>query len=342
MAKDIYDKTGGGFSDRIIAWQLKNGRHHLPWQGENAYHVWLSEIMLQQTQVVKVIDYFKRFINHFPTLNDLAEAEEQTVMAQWSGLGYYNRARNLHKAARLCVEKHGAQLPDNMPDLMALPGIGRTTAAAIMSLAFHRPEPILDGNVKRVLARYFRVSGEPNSGSTLKKLWQIAEQQQTAENPRAYSQGLMDLGATVCTKHQPLCQQCPVHSDCQAYRDDVIKHYPEKKKKPKVKAVDLYLYLGIEQNKPELVKRDKTGIWSKMWFLPEYSSVESLTKQHPDSYHMATLQHTLTHRRLSLHVYIDQNDMRRQSPIARDNLLTLPHPTALTHILDYYDNHHLH
>ncbi|KAA3650150.1 MAG: A/G-specific adenine glycosylase, partial [Proteobacteria bacterium] len=183
--------TDGSFSARIIAWQLKNGRHNLPWQGDNPYHVWLSEIMLQQTQVVKVIDYFNHFIKTFPTLPALANADEQAVMALWSGLGYYSRARNLHKAARLCVKKHNGQLPDNMSDLMALPGIGRTTAAAIMSLAYDQPKAILDGNVKRVMARYFKVAGEPNSGPTLKKLWQLAEQQQTTENPRAYSQGLM-------------------------------------------------------------------------------------------------------------------------------------------------------
>jgi len=335
------NETDGDFSARIIAWQLNHGRHHLPWQGVNPYHVWLSEIMLQQTQVVKVIDYFNRFIKAFPSLTDLAIADEQTVMALWSGLGYYNRARNLHKAARICVEKHDAQLPDNMPELMALPGIGRTTAAAIMSLAFNRPEPILDGNVKRVMARYFKVAGEPNSSPTLKKLWHLAEQQQTDQNPRAYSQGLMDLGATLCTKHQPRCLQCPVHIDCQAYQDDAIVDYPEKKKIPKVKAVDLYLYLAIAQNKPKLVKRGDTGIWSKMWFLPEFESRQALLEEHPNSTQLASIKHMLTHRRLTLHVYTDTNDKARQTPIERDNLLTLPHPTALTHILDYYDNHHL-
>ena len=334
-------ETNGSFSARIIAWQGKNGRHNLPWQGDNPYHVWLSEIMLQQTQVVKVIDYFKRFIAAFSTLRQLAEADEQSVMALWSGLGYYNRARNLHKAAQVCVEHHNGQLPDSMADLMALPGIGRTTAAAIMSLAYNRPEPILDGNVKRVLARYFMVSGEPGSGPTLKKLWQLAEQQQTSENPRAYSQGLMDLGATLCTKHRPKCTQCPLQNDCMAYQAGVTDHYPEKKKKPKVKAVDLYLYLGVTQNKPELIQRDDIGIWSKMWFLPEYKDEQSLLKNHPDSHHLATMKHVLTHRRLSLHVYISHVDKPRQPPINRDNLLTLPHPTALTHILDYYDNHHL-
>ncbi len=335
------NETDGDFSARIIAWQLENGRHHLPWQGDNPYYVWLSEIMLQQTQVVKVIDYFNRFIKAFPTLTDLASADEQSVMALWSGLGYYNRARNLHKAARCCVEKHDGQLPDNMTDLMALPGIGRTTAAAIMSLAFNRPEPILDGNVIRVLARYFKVAGEPNSGITLKKLWNLAEQHQTTENPRAYSQGLMDLGATICTKHKPKCTLCPLHSDCLAYQDDVIEHYPQKKKKPKVKAVDLYLYLGVAQNKPELVKRDDTGIWSKMWFLPEFESKKALRQSYPDSQHLASIQHVLTHRRLTLHVFTDMNNKGRETPINRDNLLTLPHPSALTHILDYYDNHHL-
>lgn len=329
------------FSARIIAWQLQNGRHHLPWQGDNPYYVWLSEIMLQQTQVVKVIDYFERFINHFPKLVDLAEAEEQTVMALWSGLGYYNRARNLHRAARISQQQFAGKLPDNMTDLMALPGIGRTTAAAIMSLAYNHPEPILDGNVKRVLARYFRVDGEPNSSQTLKKLWQHAEQQQTNENPRAYSQGLMDLGATTCTKHQPQCTQCPLRNDCRAYHDGVIADYPEKKKKPKVKEVDLYLYLSIEKNRPQLIKRDDKSIWSQLWFLPEFESTKALKNKHPESQHLASLKHVLTHRRLTLHVFISTDDKGRQTPIDRNNLVTLPHPTALTHILDYYDNHHL-
>jgi len=331
----------GSFGGRIIAWQVDNGRHHLPWQGNNSYYVWLSEIMLQQTQVIKVIDYFERFINHFPRLEDLANAEEQSVMALWSGLGYYNRARNLHQAARICQQKFDKQLPNNMTDLMALPGIGRTTAAAIMSLAYNQPEPILDGNVKRVLARYFRVAGEPNSSQTLKKLWQLAEQQQTDENPRAYSQGLMDLGATICTKHQPRCPQCPLQNDCRAYHDDVIANYPEKRKKPLVKKVDLYLYLGIEKNRPQLIKRDDSGIWSQLWFLPEYHSEQALKTRHSNSEHIASLKHLLTHRSLTLHVYIEPSSKKRQIPIERDNLLTLPHPTALTHILDYYDNHYL-
>lgn len=335
-------KSASDFSARIIAWQLKNGRHHLPWQGDNPYYVWLSEIMLQQTQVVKVINYFNRFIENFPDMPALAKANEQAVMALWSGLGYYNRARNLHRAAQLCQQKHNGQLPDTMSDLMALPGIGRTTAAAIMSLAYNQPEPILDGNVKRVMARYFKVAGEPNSGPTLKKLWQLAEQQQTSENPRAYSQGLMDLGATLCTKHQPRCLQCPVHNHCLAYQNDVIEHYPEKKKRPKIKEVDVFLHLSFVDNQPQLVKRAERGIWSAMWFLPEFESKQALKNKHPQSQHLASLTHVLSHRRLTLHVFTSADDKARQTPIERDNLLTLPHPTALTHILDYYDNHHMH
>lgn len=195
------------FSQKVVSWYHQHGRKNLPWQQEKgsnrAYHVWLSEIMLQQTQVVKVVEYFNRFIAALPTLRDLAEADGDQVLALWSGLGYYNRARNLHKTAQLCLQNHHATLPNNMEQLIDLPGIGRSTAAAIMSLAYNLAEPIMDGNVKRVFARHFLVAGEPNKSSTLKQFWSLAETHREYQEPAAYTQGLMDLGATVCSKHQP-------------------------------------------------------------------------------------------------------------------------------------------
>ncbi|MCL4171415.1 UNVERIFIED_CONTAM: hypothetical protein GTU68_020179, partial [Idotea baltica] len=182
------------FSSKVVTWYHQHGRKNLPWQQSTGlvkpYHVWLSEIMLQQTQVVKVMEYFDRFIQALPSLDDLANAKEQQVLALWSGLGYYNRARNLHKSAQLCQQNHCSQLPNNLQQLIDLPGIGRSTAAAIMSLAYDQAEPIMDGNVKRVFARHFLVAGEPNKSSTLKQLWQLADTHRETKEPAAYTQGL--------------------------------------------------------------------------------------------------------------------------------------------------------
>ncbi len=332
------------FSQKIIQWHDQHGRKTLPWQGKNPYHVWLSEIMLQQTQVVKVIDYFDRFTTALPELDDLANAEEQQVLALWSGLGYYNRARNLHKTAKLCQQQHGSQLPEDLTQLMALPGIGRSTAAAIMSLAFDQPEPIMDGNVKRVFARHFLVAGEPNKASTLKQFWQLAETHKTDQQPAKYTQGLMDLGALLCTKHQPQCQRCPVQKTCEAKAQNVIEQYPAKKQRVKQQTIHMYVTLHTQDDQLWLVPRDASSIWPNLWFLPSHDNEQQLKDRHQATEKYFSLTHKLTHRILHIHVF--QSRLAEAHPdgrwVSRQELANQPHPKALIHILDQHDNHNLH
>ena len=201
------------FSSHVLSWFDKFGRKTLPWQlNKTPYRVWLSEIMLQQTQVNTVIPYFKRFVERFPSLPDLAEAEQDTVLSLWTGLGYYARARNLHKAAQLAVERYDGQLPDSQAELETLPGIGRSTAGAILSLGFGKPAAILDGNVKRVLARYFGESEWPGKTAVQRSLWQHSEALTPAHRHDDYNQAMMDLGALVCTRSKPDCQACPLRA----------------------------------------------------------------------------------------------------------------------------------
>ncbi|MCX7553029.1 A/G-specific adenine glycosylase [Marinicella sp. S1101] len=333
------------FSQRVVQWHHQHGRKNLPWQqttgAEKPYHVWLSEIMLQQTQVIKVIEYFDRFISAFPTLNDLAAADEQQVLALWSGLGYYNRARNLHKAARICVDQHQATLPRDLDQLIALPGIGRSTAAAIMSLAYNQPEPIMDGNVKRVFARYFLVDGEPNKSSTLKQLWQLAEAHREIDEPAAYTQGLMDLGATLCSKTKPRCDVCPITESCLAKAKGVIADYPQKKRKVKQVEVDLFVVLSVDQQHVALELRNEHSIWPSLWFPPVFADKDSLLATHPNAKKHFSLTHKLTHRILQIHVFnvaqvVNHPEIKW---VNIEKLEQYPHPKALNHILNQHDNH---
>jgi len=215
------------FASRLLAWFDRCGRHDLPWQHPRApYRVWLSEIMLQQTQVKTAIPYFQRFVAAFPTLPALAAAKLDDVLAQWSGLGYYARARNLHAAARLCVERHGGELPRDLDALIALPGIGHSTAAAILAQAWGDRFAILDGNVKRVLARYHGVAGWPNVPAVEKQLWRLAERHLPDARMADYTQAQMDFGATLCTRANPACVVCPLQADCVALREGRVQELP--------------------------------------------------------------------------------------------------------------------
>ena len=300
--------------------------------------------MLQQTQVVKVMEYFDRFVTALPTLAQLADADEQQVLSLWSGLGYYNRARNLHQTAKRCQLNHHNTLPADLNQLIALPGIGRSTAAAIMSLAYNQAEPIMDGNVKRVFARHFLVAGEPNKSSTLKQLWQLAEDNRELINPAAYTQGLMDLGAKVCTKHNPNCLHCPVNTTCQAKAQNVIAQYPEKKRKVLQKEVNIYCLLSIKHDQVALLPRDDKGIWPKLWFLPTFDSADRLKRSQNDAQAQFSLTHKLTHRILQLHIYTAPGQVKQSNLewVERSLLSEKPHPKALIHILDQHDNHQLH
>ncbi|HBA98921.1 MAG TPA: A/G-specific adenine glycosylase, partial [Gammaproteobacteria bacterium] len=209
-------------SKPLLQWFDQHGRHSLPWQAShsspaNIYHVWLSEIMLQQTQVSTVIDYFNNFIHHFPSLAILADASEDNVLAQWAGLGYYARARNLHKSAKIIMQDYQGVFPDIIEQVVALPGIGESTAGAILSISHNQNHAILDGNVKRVLSRYHQVKGHYGQAQTLKQLWVLAKQHTPNTRNNDYTQAIMDLGATLCTRSNPDCGRCPVQQGCQAY-----------------------------------------------------------------------------------------------------------------------------
>jgi A/G-specific adenine glycosylase len=258
------------FATRIVAWQKEHGRHDLPWQGtRDPYRIWLAEIMLQQTQVATVIPYYLRFLSHFPTITALAAAPEEEVLRLWSGLGYYARARNLRHAAQAVVRSHGGCFPTHVEDVAALPGIGRSTAAAVCVFAFGARQAILDGNVKRVLARYRGVKGFPGEKRVADRLWREAERVLPRRHLRNYTQGLMDLGAGVCTRARPRCAACPLHADCVAFKNGATGALPgarPRKGRPHKRTVMLALTCAGEVL---LEKRPAPGLWGGMWCLPE-------------------------------------------------------------------------
>jgi len=260
------------FSTALINWFDQFGRHDLPWQKQpSVYRVWVSEIMLQQTQVQTVIPYYERFMARFPTVQILAEASQETVLAHWSGLGYYARGRNLWKAARLVVYDYQGVFPHSLAGMMALPGIGRSTAGAILAIANQQRHPILDGNVKRVLCRYDAVDFWPGEKVTQQQLWHRAEQLTPYEHIADYTQAIMDLGATLCRRSKPLCEQCPVAKNCQAWNTGAVSKYPVSQPKSiKPLRSTMVLLCCNQQGEVWLQKRPQTGIWGGLWSLPEF------------------------------------------------------------------------
>ena len=258
------------FSTRIIQWQRRSGRHSLPWQNtRDPYRVWLSEIMLQQTQVATVIPYYERFLLRFPDIAALAMADEDEVMRHWAGLGYYARARNLQRAAQQILEKHGGEFPHHFDDVHALPGIGRSTAAAICAFSFGTRGAILDGNVKRVFSRHFGVDGDIKSKPVEDKMWVIAHDVLPDEDIEAYTQGLMDLGASLCARREPKCLRCPLNSSCVAYTNGRTDELPSRAVKREVPQRETQMLLLIADGKILLEKRPPAGIWGSLWSLPE-------------------------------------------------------------------------
>lgn len=259
------------FATRLLAWYDEHGRHDLPWQVRgNPYPVWVSEIMLQQTQVTTVIPYFNRFMERFPSLEALAEADVDQVLHHWSGLGYYARARNLHKAAGIIVTDHNGTFPGQLEAVMALPGIGRSTAAAILAQSFDERHAILDGNVKRVLCRHAMIDGWPGSRATEQQLWELSEQLTPDQRCADYTQAIMDLGATLCKRGTPLCTECPVSSDCQALAAEAVDDYPAAKPKKTIPTRHTSMLMILnEDGHVCLVQRPPAGIWGGLWSLPE-------------------------------------------------------------------------
>jgi A/G-specific adenine glycosylase len=260
-------------SQPLLSWFKHHGRTDLPWQKSvTPYRVWISEIMLQQTQVATVIPYFERFMQRFPDVSVLAIAPIDEVLHLWSGLGYYARARNLHATARIIQTQHSGSFPSDSEQLQALPGIGRSTAGAILSLACQQRRAILDGNVKRVLARYHALPGWPGETATLKELWTLAEQHTPTQRVAHYNQAMMDLGATVCTRSRPRCADCPLKQDCAAHRLGQVTRFPARK--PTKQRPTRQTAMAIVQNaKGEVLlqRRPPAGLWGGLWSFPEFS-----------------------------------------------------------------------
>lgn len=299
------------FAQHLLTWFTHHGRHDLPWQqNPTAYSIWVSEIMLQQTQVSTVIPYYQAFMQRFPDLATLAMAPLAAVLHQWAGLGYYARARHLHQTAQRLQQNHNGQFPPTLEAVMALPGIGRSTAGAILALAYHQPHPILDGNVKRVLSRFHAIAGWPGQAAVAQQLWQLATAHTpTHDDVAAYTQAIMDLGATVCTRQQPACWRCPVQADCQAWQTQTIDRYPQAKPKAlrPVKALQLLMVFD-ETGRLYLELRPTPGIWAGLWSLPECPAQEdplAWCQQRwqvtPTDLHCWPLiKHNLTHFQLQL------------------------------------------
>ena len=266
------------FSTAVLHWFDHSGRKHLPWQQDiTPYRVWLSEIMLQQTQVSTVIPYFEKFTHKFPDVESLASAPIDDVLALWTGLGYYTRARNLHRTAKIISSEYQSLFPDDVETLIGFPGIGRSTAAAIISIAYNKKAAILDGNVKRVLARFHAVAGWPGENAVAKILWQHAEDHTPKKRAGDYTQAMMDLGATVCTRRKPRCDNCPLRTHCEAYWQDSIALYPGRKnnKSLPVKAVQM-LMIRNPVGEILLQQRPPTGLWGGLWCLPEIAVTDNI------------------------------------------------------------------
>jgi A/G-specific adenine glycosylase len=297
------------FANRLIAWQKIHGRHDLPWQNTvDPYAIWVSEIMLQQTQVTAVIGYYSKFMKRFPNIASLANATQDEVLQHWSGLGYYSRARNLHNAAVTIMDEHKGQFPQDFETIQTLSGIGRSTAAAIASFAFNQVQTILDGNVKRVLARHFLVEGWPSSPKVEKELWLLAEKLLPEQGMVAYTQGLMDLGATLCTRSKPKCSNCPLNGSCKALQAQRVHELPTPKPRKTIPEKHTTMLILRRGGEILLEKRPSTGIWGGLWSFPEAENsqdIEALALEKfgviaENDISLPNLTHVFTHFKLHI------------------------------------------
>ena len=293
------------FSQKLLIWFDQHGRKNLPWQKpRSAYFVWLSEIMLQQTQVATVIPYFERFVKKFPTIKNLANASQDDVLALWAGLGYYTRGRNLHKTAQIIQEKYCGKFPQELHQLEALPGIGRSTAGAIIAQAFNAFGVILDGNVRRVLCRYHAMGEPVNQASTQEQLWALATQYTPQTRLADYSQAIMDLGATLCTRSKPRCTECPLQKSCEAYQDDAVHLYPAKAER-KILPLQEKFFLILQNSKQEILLEQQPvpGIWGGLWSLPSASDIRMIfpaQKNLKQVEYLPEIEHTFSHFKLKI------------------------------------------
>ncbi len=299
-------RPAASLADELIAWQRTHGRHDLPWQRtRDPYRVWLSEVMLQQTQVATVRDYYGRFLARFPDVQALAAAPLDDVLGLWSGLGYYSRARNLHRCAQTVVAQHGGHFPSTADGLATLPGIGRSTAAAIAAFCFGERVAILDGNVKRVLARVLRFEGDLAQGAAQQALWRLAESLLPESGIDAYTQGLMDLGATVCHRRKPDCGVCPLAARCGARTVGDVEAYPVKSRlKRRGRRENAWLWLQ-QGDAVWLCRRPEQGLWAGLWSLPEWPDPQSLAQAVAgwpgEGTVLPVVEHALTHLDWTLH-----------------------------------------
>lgn len=330
------------FAKKLLAWFDAHGRKQLPWQNpRSAYCVWVSEIMLQQTQVTTVIDYFNKFIIRFPDIATLAQASLDEVLLYWAGLGYYSRAKNLHRCAQIIHQTHNGQFPADVSLLKTLPGIGPSTAGAVVAQAFDQFAVILDGNVKRVLSRYHAIAGDINHRDTVHTLWHYATQHTPHKRLTAYTQAIMDLGALICTRSKPKCTQCPLAKSCVALQTNRVQDFPQKKPSRSLpKRTAIFLLLLNQSQEILMEQQAESGIWANLWSLPSATSIKELTIQFSTKLLakkkiLPTILHRFTHFQLALKpvliklraansVLVKSN--QRWVPISQLHTLGLPTP----------------
>lgn len=334
---------------RLLKWYDQHGRHDLPWQTGEAYRVWLSEIMLQQTQVATVIPYFQRFIARFPDIRTLATSPVSDVLTLWSGLGYYARARNLHKTAQIILQHFGGHFPQDVQTLLTLPGIGQSTAGAICAQAYALHAPILDGNVKRVLTRLYAISGWPGEKKTEQQLWTLAESNTPRKRIADYTQAIMDLGATVCTRSRPLCSSCPLQKQCIAYQTDRVSEFPEKKTKAKLPERYTQWLILMTASKQIYLEHFAEKLWGGLWVFPD-CAIAANPDKHLRKYYASQFKckenlppfsHTFTHFRLHIQpiYYLVSKQKMLKTRLAASQWIeskqipTLPLPTPVKKLL---------
>lgn len=350
------------FANAIIAWQKQYGRHDLPWQPKhhitaNPYAIWVSEVMLQQTQVAAVISYYAKFMQRFPTIAALASATQEEVLQHWSGLGYYSRARNLHAAAQKIVDDFDGFFPTQFDNILSLPGIGRSTAAAISTFALNSPQPILDGNVKRVFSRHFNITGWTGTPKVALQMWQIAERENPTEEAVSYTQGLMDLGATLCSRSKPKCSRCPINASCAAVAHDLVKHLPTPKPRKVLPEKSTIMLVIVNQNEVLLEKRPQMGIWAGLWSLPEiaiHEIADEITQSRfgfevEAEEPFAIIKHAFTHFKLNITpqpLYVIKQTLQMNQSnyiwLPIDDAIGAAIPTPVRKILNQLNNNFKH
>ncbi|WP_022940888.1 A/G-specific adenine glycosylase [Psychromonas hadalis] len=329
------------FNQRIITWHALHGRKTLPWQMDKSlYKTWISEVMLQQTQVATVIPYFNKFMRSFPTIDYLANAPIDEILHHWTGLGYYARARNLHKSAQTIRDQFDGKFPEAFDDVIALSGIGRSTAGAILSLTLGKNFAILDGNVKRVLTRHQTIEGWTGEKRVEDRLWELAERLTPAQQANIFNQAMMDMGAMICTRSKPKCHECPVSEDCLALKSDSMTNYPTPKAKKKIPIKNAVMLVLCENGKTiQLKQRPPVGIWGGLWCFPEFESIDNalqhLSEQGIKDYQQTELnsfRHTFSHFHFDitpLLIEINQLDVSQVMEDSGSLWYNLQHPQKI-------------